>query len=131
MIVSEGQGRWQEYAGGYSDMIIQQGFKPSVEKQPQSPKSAKSKVTPSNPDQKRKLSYKEKYALENLPAQIESLEGEIEKLHQQMADPSFFATDPENFKLSADKLINAESELATIEEQWLTLELLKSELEGK
>ncbi|MBC8268736.1 MAG: ATP-binding cassette domain-containing protein [Rhodospirillaceae bacterium] len=131
VIVSEGQGRWQEYAGGYSDMIIQQGILPNVEKSLQPAKTAKPVVRSSKPDQKRKLSYKEKYALENLPTQIETLESEIEELHQQLAEPSFFANDPESFKRSADKLKNAEIELAAAEEQWLTLELLKGELEEK
>jgi ATP-binding cassette subfamily F protein uup len=131
VIVSEGQGHWQEYAGGYSDMIFQQGSQSAVEKQSQSEKSVKSVVTPSKPSQKRKLSYKEKYALETLPTRIKALEGEIEELHQKLADPFFFATDQANFERCAEKLKKISIELAAAEDQWLTLELLKGELVNK
>src|SRR5271154_7076347 len=77
VIVSEGGGRWLEYAGGYSDMVAQRGFGVSgsvavVAKKPEKslPRDAE------RASAKRKLSFNEKRALETLPARIESLNRE-------------------------------------------------------
>jgi ATP-binding cassette subfamily F protein uup len=125
VIASEGQGSWQEYAGGYSDMVSQRG----QQQAPAPAKPAKRPVTNRGAGQKRKLSYKQKYALENLPAQIETLEADIERLHVQLADPALYTSDQETFRQIAAKLKSAEAALAEAEEEWLTLELLKTELE--
>ncbi len=131
VIASEGQGHWQEYAGGYSDMIIQRGLSTGGA-QPQSPsKSAKRPAARAKPGQKLKMSYKEKYALENLPGKIEALEADIDALQLQLADPALYASDQETFKRTAGKLESTQAALAAAEEQWLTLELIKAELEGK
>lgn len=131
VIVSEGRGRWVEYAGGYSDMLSQRGEVVNEKPTAKTPKAKKESDTSSRePAKKRKLSYKEKYALEHLPGQMETLEGEIETLQQTLADPDLYANDPERFQQTADKLKNAEADLALAEEEWLRLELLKSELEG-
>ena len=41
-------------------------------------------------DRPKKLTWNEKREWEELPARIESLEAELEELHQRMADPAFF-----------------------------------------
>jgi len=73
-IAFEGDGRWLEYAGGYSDMLSQRGIEPAQiagrdKKQTKPPKDAVSSsslaATPASA--KRKLSFKEKHALEQLP----------------------------------------------------------------
>jgi ABC transport system ATP-binding/permease protein len=135
VVTSQGAGQWVEYAGGYSDMAFQRGEVPDVKTEfkkltkPTKPKSREVVKPPS--EKKRKLSYKEKYALENLPQRMETLAVDIDVLQQQLADPSLYATNPEIFEQTADKLKMAESDLASAEEEWLTLELLKSEFEGE
>ena len=129
----EGDGRWIEYAGGYSDMIAQRGY--GVEstgeadrrdrKQAAKPKS----VSPSRSSSKRRMSYKEKFALENLPARMEALETEIVALRRQLNDPELFARDPERFKRTATDLETKQDELSTWEEEWLALEMLREEIE--
>ncbi|NQU55947.1 MAG: ATP-binding cassette domain-containing protein [Rhodospirillales bacterium] len=130
VIASEGGGRWQEYAGGYSDMISQRGLSLSEEKAQASLKPVKRSAASSKPGQKLKMSFKEKFALENLPGKIEALEGDIDKLQLQLADPDLYATNPDQFESAAAKLKTVEAALAEAEEQWLTLELLKSEIEN-
>src|SRR5262245_23460431 len=71
VIVPEGNGRWIEYAGGYSDMLLQRGADlkreaaakavPTAEDK----KEARAAVPSSAP--KRRLSFNEKHALETLP----------------------------------------------------------------
>jgi hypothetical protein len=55
---------------------------------------------PAKPPQpgKGKLSYKQKYALETLPGQIEELSGAIAALEAKLADPALFAKDAAAFQ---------------------------------
>ena len=127
VIVSEGRGQWQEYAGGYTDMLAQRTV---VEEAPEEAKAAKPKTRQPSVDKKRKLSYKEKYALEQLPLKMEALESDIERLHQELTAPDLYAKDPETFQRTAAELKAAESDLSAAEEEWLTLEMLRDEVEG-
>ena len=80
VIHAEGGGVWQEYAGGYSDMLAQRGAAaPSsigegpVKAAKQTPREAGPKAPDRAPaPSKRKLSFKEKHALESLPGEIDS-----------------------------------------------------------
>ncbi len=131
VIASEGHGHWQEYAGGYSDMMIQRGLSTGGEPTPAASKSGKRPSANAKPKQKLKMSFKEKYALETLPGKIEALEADIDALQLQLADPALYASDQEAFKRIAGKLESTQAALAAAEEQWLTLELMKAELEAK
>jgi len=134
VIINEGQGRWQEYPGGYSDMVMQRGHGVSARapvaqsqsKRARSPKQAEASAEPS----KLKLSYKEKFALETLPARMETLSGEIDALQAKMDDPGFYARDPQAFNKLAGKLESKSAELKAAEEQWLTLEMLREEIDN-
>ncbi|MEM8686718.1 MAG: ATP-binding cassette domain-containing protein [Pseudomonadota bacterium] len=127
----EGNGRWLEYAGGYSDMLAQRKGA-TQEAVPQVKKASKRHAVPTSPapaTPKRKLSFNEKHALETLPGEMERLEGEIAAHNATLADADLFARDPELFQKTADALSAAESVLAAAEERWLELEMLREELE--
>ena len=135
VIAFEGQGRWIEYAGGYSDMVAQRGagVAQTAAVAPRAkPKPAKSApASPAEPPQKRtRLSYKEKQALQGLPARMEALRGEIAALQAKLADPDLYARDPEAFRKAATVLSTAEAVLGAAEDEWLALELKREELEG-
>jgi ATP-binding cassette subfamily F protein uup len=132
VIMAEGDGRWTEYAGGYSDMIAQRGEGVTarvVEKAAQTEK-AKAQVAPAPSPVKRKLSFKEKHALETLPKDIARLEAEIGALNADLAAPSFYTRDPDGFAAKSKALEAAVARKAAAEEQWLELEMLREELEG-
>src|SRR5256885_6730599 len=77
VVVAEGGGRWNVYAGGYSDMVAQRGegvTAKAVEKQAKTPREKAETPTPAAP--KTRLSFKDKHALETLPARIAVLERE-------------------------------------------------------
>jgi ATP-binding cassette subfamily F protein uup len=82
------------------------------------------------PGPKRKLSFKEKHALETLPAKLAALTAEIASLEAKLADPALFAKDPKAFESAAARLAAGRAELETSEHQWLELEMLREELEG-
>lgn len=129
ILASEGDGVWVEYAGGYNDMISQGGAFPgksSINKKVQRRQTIERKR-----ETKRKLSYNEKYALEQLPKKMESLELELKKFQQELSRPGFYSTDPSAFTRVAEKIDSLEQELASSEEEWLRLEILRDEFEKK
>jgi ATP-binding cassette subfamily F protein uup len=78
----------------------------------------------------RKLSFKEKHALETLPARIEALQSDIRKLQERISDADFYTKDPQGFAAASEQLASAENELSQLEEDWLLLEMKREELEG-
>jgi len=131
VIVAEGEGRWTEYAGGYSDMVTQRGYgvtKPSVERAAKSRPADAAAAPP--PAARAKLSFKHKHALEALPKQIDKLTAEIARLNNLLADPAFYTRDPAAFARLSTDLATAEAAKAKAEDEWLEIELLREELEG-
>ncbi|HRY08132.1 MAG TPA: ATP-binding cassette domain-containing protein [Hyphomicrobiaceae bacterium] len=147
----DGEGRWIEYAGGYTDMLAQRG-KPlpiSVERAEIAPSQARlasggrqaeartgedqlgaasSRQETAVPQQKRKLSFKEKHALEKLPGEIARLQAEISELEGKIADPAFFNSDAAAFRTATEQLAVAQGALFDAETQWLDLEILREEI---
>ena len=127
--VPDKPGAWREYAGGYSDMERAR----AGEAQPQAPakSAAATSAAPPRPQTaKRKLSFKEKHALETLPARMAELDATIEALKARLSDPAFYARDPKAFEIATQTLSDAESAHGAAEEEWLRLALLQEELEG-
>ncbi|MBB2672547.1 UNVERIFIED_ORG: ATP-binding cassette subfamily F protein uup [Rhizobium esperanzae] len=125
-------GRWIEYAGGYSDMLAQR--KGALEERKKAEKAAeKPKVhetAPAAAGAKGKLSFKQKFALENLPKEMSKAEAEIAKRELVMADPNLFTRDPAAFNRLAAEMEKLRAGLTAMEEEWLELEMLREELEG-
>ncbi|MCQ3943412.1 MAG: ABC transporter ATP-binding protein [Alphaproteobacteria bacterium] len=131
VIVPEGDGRWTEYAGGYSDMLAQRGADVVVKKAPAPAKErAAESSPPSTASMKRRLSFNEKYALENLPKQIAALEAQIRALQTTLDDPTLYARDRKLFDETSAALARAQAELAAAEEKWLELEILREDIEN-
>ncbi|MGO4564432.1 ABC-F family ATP-binding cassette domain-containing protein [Rhizobium sp. 2YAF20] len=128
-------GRWIEYAGGYSDMLIQR--KGVIEDRKRVEKADRTKapdvVAPAqnnSPRAKGKLSFKQKFALDNLPNEMVKAEAEIAAREKKMADPSLFTKDPAGFNRLAAEMEKLRASIARMEEEWLELEALREELEG-
>lgn len=135
VIASEGDGRWLEYAGGYSDMLAQRKSSASTaDSAGVSKKTVADKVetapSAAAPQAKRKLSFKESHALKTLPETIDKLTAEIAALQSKVADPGLYARDAAAFNAATTRLGQAEAALAAAEEQWLELEMLREELGG-
>lgn len=134
VIVPEGGGKWNEYAGGYSDMLAQRGEDISIDKTGAKANGAKavkdSQPAPAAPKQKRKLSFNEKYALENLPKQMAKLEADITALQKKLDDPALYTRDRKAFDTTSTALAAAQAELHAAEEKWLELEMLREEIES-
>ena len=128
----EGQGKWQIYAGGYSDMVAQRGVGVQARKAEKTAKG-KPKSKPAAAQGKsssNKLSYKHKFRLESLPAEMEAIEADIAGYNKALSDPELYAKDPEQFNKTSEALVAAQLKLAACEEEWLELEMLREDAES-
>jgi len=133
VIAYEGDGRWQEYAGGYSDMVAQRGHgvRARAAEPADKPAAAAPRAEPAPaPAAKARLSFKDKHALETLPGTIEQLTARVEKLRAMLADPDLYARDRARFDKVSAELAAAEARLQAAEDQWLELEMRRTEIEG-
>jgi ATP-binding cassette subfamily F protein uup len=132
VINAEGEGRWVDYAGGYSDMLAQGGrvlgTAPIVAAAPRA-KTASRKEAPSA--QPRKLTFRDQHALATLPGRIEELQAEVARWQAKLADPDLYARDPAGFARVSQGFEKATQALAAAEERWLELELLREEIEQR
>ena len=133
VIASEGDGKWKEYAGGYSDMLAQRkrGRDIMQPKETQRPKKQVGSVVGSQPPKthRKKLTFNDQHLLETLPSRIEKLQADIATHRDALADPDLFSTDPEKFKTTAKALKQTEADLLSAEDKWLELEIKRETLE--
>jgi ATP-binding cassette subfamily F protein uup len=127
-IASEGEGRWQDYAGGYSDMIAQRG-----EAAPVAKIGAKQRTAPvaaARAPATRRLSFKEQHELKTLTAEIAALHARIAGHQARLADPALFTRDSKQFD-SISALLAADTRaVEKAEGRWLELEMLREEAAG-
>ncbi|MDB5518009.1 MAG: transporter ATPbinding protein, partial [Tardiphaga sp.] len=132
VIAPEGDGKWVEYAGGYTDMLAQRGADLKREAvTAAAAETAKNKKagTPST-SAKRKLNFNDKHALETLPKTIAKLQAEIAKQQRHLDDPNLYKKDRKKFDTASAALSTAQKELEAAEEKWLDLEMLREEIES-
>ena len=131
VLISDGDGVWTEFAGGYSDMLAQRGrgvgakARPVEKAAPAAPKAAAS--APAASTSKRKLSFNEKHALETLPKKIDALQAEAAKLNTAVAG-DLYTRDPKLFAKATARLEEVAREIGEAEERWLELEMLREEI---
>lgn len=134
VIAWEGEGRWQDYAGGYSDMVAQRGHgvraRAEALAKPAGAAAKPAAAPAAPPAGRKKLSFKEQHELETLPARMRKLEAEAAKLRDILADAGLYARDRARFDKATELLARAEAGLAEAEERWLELEMLREELGG-
>jgi ABC transport system ATP-binding/permease protein len=119
-LVFEGNGKIQEFVGGYDDwkrQSSQLGYNESANSN-DSKKADKKKVVKKD----QKLSYKEQRRLEALPAELEALETELESLTQQTADADFYKQEQDVVQKTLNKVEDAELALEKAFEEWESLE---------
>ncbi|HEY3678689.1 MAG TPA: ATP-binding cassette domain-containing protein [Bradyrhizobium sp.] len=131
VIVPEGNGRWIEYAGGYTDMLAQRGA--DLKREPakvtdDDKKENKAAVSPSAAP-KRRLNFNEKHALDTLPKTMAKLQVEIARQQKVLDDPDLYARDRRKFDQASAAIATAQQELAAAEDRWLELEVLREEIE--
>ena len=88
-LVFEGEGRVQEYVGGYADWVRQRRHpEPAPTRPPRTDAAGRrpARVEPGS----RKPSYREQQELDRLPGLIDEMELEQQRLHAAVAHPGFY-----------------------------------------
>jgi len=126
VIVAEGQGKWKEYVGGYTDW---ERVRDASAAAAPAPKKAEAKPVAAAPAaaapvqaKGKKLSYKEQRELEELPQLIAKLEDEQTALNLTLSDPDFYKKTPAEAKRLNERIAQIEEELMTALERWEAIE---------
>ncbi|MBC2695584.1 MAG: ATP-binding cassette domain-containing protein [Desulfobacteraceae bacterium] len=129
-LVFEGQGQVNEYAGGYDDWLIQRP-QPKQERLPAKKSCNKHGPETSRPKE-RKLGFKEKRELKELPLKIDTFEAEQKELYAIMSDPMFYKKRKEEIASAQAHLTELEDEIKAAYLRWEALESLEkgSEADG-
>ncbi len=113
--VCEGNGKIQEYVGGYDDWLRQR--KSTLDKSPAPiPKSKQDKGN--SPPKKIKLSYDEKRELDQLPKLIGKLEHELLKVQAILSDPDFYQEDSKVITKTNVELAEIQQKLTKSYARW-------------
>jgi ATP-binding cassette subfamily F protein uup len=115
-MVFEDDGQISEYIGGYDDWLRQ---RPQLEIVSSPKERVREKP---KQERSRKLTFKEKQELEQLPLKIEAYEAEIAQLHAKMADPDFYRTAGQQLTEIKARLEFLETGLVSIYARWEELD---------
>jgi ABC transport system ATP-binding/permease protein len=118
VIAFEGDGRLQEYAGGYSDHLRQRrpAALPPAAARARSPAKAGAAAGPA------RLASRRQRDLDRVIGEIGALEAEIEALERALSDPDLFGRDPRAFHQQTEQLAERRVALHAAEERWSALE---------
>ena len=122
----ETDGQVRESGGGYDDWLRRSEMEAEARSKAAPGPPRGSAQAPPAREGARKLAYKEKRELEDLPKKIELLEAEVAAIHEKMGDPGFYQQDRAEIAAANAGLARAEAELVTSYARWEALE----EVEG-
>ncbi|MGI9436313.1 MAG: ABC-F family ATP-binding cassette domain-containing protein, partial [Geminicoccaceae bacterium] len=122
-IVFEGNGSLQEYAGGYSDYLMQRQRSPDDGRPQEAEAKAAKPAKPRRDREAGRQARKVERELTRLVEQIERWQAEKQVLEAGLADPALYARDPAAFQDRTDQLTALQQKIDQAEERWLALEL--------
>jgi ATP-binding cassette subfamily F protein uup len=122
-IILTGQGEFLKIAGSWTDYQSLK-IKNTVRKE------VKERVNKKNPEEslnsqsslKYGYSFVDHHRLEQLPVLIERLEYEIKKLESFLSDSNLYLEQPVKFEKASTALMERQSQLKILEDEWLILE---------
>lgn len=124
VLVFEEGGEVRSYAGGWSDWL-KHGRSLAVKDDPvrrNDQAAAKEARSEARAQQPKKLSYKLKLELEELPARIDSLEAKVAGLQEQANDPAFYDRPFDEIQPVLDELAEQQQLLDAAMERWVELD---------
>jgi ATP-binding cassette subfamily F protein uup len=116
--VFEGDGRIAEYVGGYQDWLRQRAEVPPPPAIQADEKPSRAVMSTAGRPGTKKLSYKERRELDELPARIETLEKEHRELNEAVADPHFYTQPATTITASLERLSAIDRELLELYARW-------------
>jgi len=120
-IASEGEGRWKEYVGGYSDWRRARGAGAPAAKPVDANTPAEALVAAARAPRaagSAKLSYKETRELAGLPSKVEALEKEQGEISARLADATLYRADPAQVKALQARYAEIEDALTGALVRW-------------
>jgi ABC transport system ATP-binding/permease protein len=124
-IAYEGEGRWKEYAGGYTDWVRARAKASDADPLPGPPSSNRGpRGDPGGREKgsRAKLSFKEARELEELPAKLEALEREQKEIAARLADPVIYSDRSADVRAIIGQHEAIEAELSRMLARWEELE---------
>jgi ATP-binding cassette subfamily F protein uup len=125
-LASEGDGRWREYVGGYSDWLAQR----PAPREPAKAAAAKpqaDRTPPAGRPARARLSYKEGRELEQLPAELEALEREQHEIAAKMAAADYHSVGADRMRADGERLAEIERLLEHKFVRWAELDARASQ----
>ena len=134
-LVAEGDGHWQEYAGGYRDWLTQRpaarsdAGRTKAKTAGREALAARETAAPTPASKaRRRLTFAETRELAELPARITALESEQRDLTDEMCRPDYYRAGPERMRSDRARAAEIESRLSAQLERWEYLERLSGGL---
>jgi ATP-binding cassette subfamily F protein uup len=121
VIVSEGDGNWGEFIGGFSDWERYANSE-NAKKIAKPAAKAVAKTEAKSDSKSKKLSYKEQRELEELPKQIAKLEAEQQVITVRLQDTNLYKTQPDEVNKLNRRYAEIDELLLTSLEQWEAIE---------
>lgn len=141
-LVFSGNGKIEEFVGGYEDWLRQGGsdallgmtessgveqsqlkkYDPAQQSKKSSGAVLQAEANTGIVSGKKKLSYKLQRELDAIPEQIDVLEQELAKLQEQTSEPEFYQQSPEQTQAVLQRMCEVEQELERLIERWAELE---------
>jgi ABC transport system ATP-binding/permease protein len=126
-LVAEGEGRWKEYVGGYSDWLQQRPAAATA--------AVPVAVAPAKPAARtaaaaKKLGFRERRELEQLPGELEALEKEQADLAMRMSSADYHRQGPAQLKADRERAAALEALLAEKFERWAELDQRAAQVAG-
>jgi ATP-binding cassette subfamily F protein uup len=126
VIVAEGEGRWREFVGGYSDWervrdtvaTAAKAARPAAVRA----EAASAAAAAAPAARPKKLSFKEQRELEELPKLIAALEDEQSALNLQLSAPDFYQKNAAEARRVNARIEEIELELLAALERWEAIE---------
>jgi ATP-binding cassette subfamily F protein uup len=123
----EGEGRVEEFVGGYEDYLRQKRTDAVPTKGPTSPPTSPATQASSRQAQKvtakkKKRSFKEEREYAELPSRIAALEEEHKQLHAALADPGFYTKPGSEIQAAVDRVEHIDRELLEAMARWDALD---------
>jgi len=152
-LAAEGEGRWKEYVGGYTDWLRQRPAAGTAAAAPKKGEAAGPPVTateaaaavaapsastttttattttPARPAKRVKLSFKEQRELDSLPAEIEALEAEQKALSARMSAAEYYQQDAQTMRNDQKRADEIDALVLKKMERWEALEAKQTPVE--
>jgi ATP-binding cassette subfamily F protein uup len=128
LLYMKGDGTIYEHVGSYTELLDKLKNKPTAKKAAKTPVKEEPKTRERS--KTAKLSFKEQYMLDNLPAEIAKLEEANKAIEVALGNPNLYTDDPQKFDELTSTLAANKEAIAQKENQWLEIQLKAEEIAG-